>query len=822
MLRFLLLALIALSGPVFAETTLLLDSSDNKTELLRSQQGLERALGSDASLSALARKLKFKTQVQTVGEEFLLRSDPLPDNEGTAALYWRLHHFFPEIIALQSGRSTSVGPTSTSKSSEVPGKEHPEETLMLWFALFAMAITGVLGLYVSSRQIHKIQERHQRILQRHEEIEQRISELFSRLGEDICEMGKEAVDYTSRLLDRTSESRLGSGLKRVVTMESRIVDRANNLLGFLKLKARKVEVRSENFNLNNMLDDVLETLKSTIEPTDVELIFEMDRTLPRYLTGDFVHIGEILSKLLEHSLLYNAGRECKLSMSALNPYIGGMELQIRIYYPPLENEEEGESYFVPVFDEHDGEYRRLGLFVAHELTELLGGSIHMYRHSRRSEVLVDLSIPVQRSDDKEQRKYHLPHRKYIRKEVLIVNQSYEASIALKKMFSYFRHHVTVMELESFEQRRPKLDRYDIFLLDEEILDELLAEYLEKTRKRHELKVVALHNIFRPITPLLHPSVVDIRVNKPLTLERVYSLILELYGERDEEIPVDPEITDSRGFIRDFPEARGVGLESFREFAGATILVVEDNPLNRKMLQKVLEHSGIRVLYAEHGREAVEKMERSAPGEIELVLMDINMPILDGYRATMEIRKLPDGEKLPIVALSALNLENELERMQASGMDGYLPKPLSIGRLYTLFSRYLKEKKEEKEKQRESTRSPVEPPEGIDWKEALRHTNGNEFLLQELLENFIEAYSQSGENLEELFRKREFERMRETLLDLTGLYGSIGATELQKVSKELYRSLILHRLDESETLLKIYEQQFDKLLHSIRKYLKEVG
>ena len=803
------------------DMSLILDTRKSNSGIDKSKAVMERAMGDDAALASLVKKKNLKVSVKKVGGEYFLITSPLPSDDETAALYWKLHQIFPSLVSVNVDRKQSKTQEGAESSRVSVSSQGSEEEIMLWLALFAMALTGILGLYFSSRQIQKLQEGHARILKHHEEIEQRISELFSRLGEDICQIGKEAVSYTSLLMERAPQPELGSDLKRVVSMESRIVDSATNLLGFLKLKAKKVVVRNENFNLNNMLDDVVENLKSNITKTETELIFEMDRSLPRYVVGDFFHIGEILSKLLEHAILFNAGRETKLQMSAYRPYVGGMDLQMRIYYPPLENEEEGENFFIPHYDESQGEYRRLGLFVAYELTDLLGGTVNMYRHSRRSEVLIDLSIPVRQSDEKEQRKYHLPEKRYIRKDVVIVNRSYEASIALKRMFSYFRHRVTVFELESFEKRQPPLERYDLLLIEDELLDEITCKNIRKVKENSALKVVALHNVFRPTPSLPAKDIVDTQVNKPMNLQRVFSLILELYGAKENTvstIPAEEEKEKPRNFIWEYAEKPGIKLEDFSEFSGSTIMVVEDNPLNMRMLLKILENSGIRIVQAENGQEAVKKMEKASPGEIDLILMDINMPIMDGYRATMGIRKLPDGKKLPIVALSALNIDNELDRMRRAEMDGYIPKPLNLGRLYTLFDKYLK--KQKRVKPDLNRKAHHLRPDCIDWEIALSHANGNELLLQEVLESYVEAYGRSDEQLSELFAFRNYKEMRKMLLDLMGLTGSIGAEKLHEITKDLYRAIILHKMEDAERLIEEYRRESGRLVSSLRKYLSE--
>ena len=802
-----------------AGTVLILDAGKDPTLLHNSEQTLRKALGSDASLASLAKKKALKVGIRKVGQEYYLMSALLPSDAETAALYWRLHSYFPHAVTLEaaaglrkiSGATPSFGRPVTVSRGDVT----------LWLAIFALAMIGILALFVSSQQIRKIRERHEKILRRHEAIEKRMSELFNRLGEDIYQMGQKAVDYTSQLMKKRSGEGLDNHLQEVVSIENRIVDSATNLLSFLRLKAKKVAVKEEKFSIDNMLNDVVETLRTELGENPTELIFDVDKGVPSEVVGDFTHIGEIVSKVLEHAMRFNAGTQVRFQLRANTPYVGEAELMMRIYYSPREDEESPETYFVPVFDEEHNRYRRLGLYVAYELTDLLEGSISVSRNSNRSEMLVDINLPIRPVDEKERRRYTLPEG-FSRKDILLVNRSYEASVALKQMFTYFRHRVTIMDEAAFEQARPPLERFDIVAVDDILIDELFIAYARKLRKKQELKVVALHNIFQPIRRDLDKDVVDLTANKPMNLQRVFTLILELYGQkpaleerRASEGSEREEEYAPQSFEREYPETKGVGLDSFSHFAGAKLLVVEDNPLNMKMLLKVLERSGIKILQAFNGEEAVETVKRVGSEGIDLILMDINMPVMDGYRASREIRALPGRDTLPIVALSALNLDNERERMRESGMDGYLPKPLQLGRLYTVFERYLPQQEEADTEASEAKNAPR--PKGLDWAVAMAHVNNNEMVLREILESFAAAYRDSPETLASLFAQRDYEGMQKVLLDLIGLSGTVGATELHRLVKELYKSLILYRIDRVEKLLDAYRKEMKRLVEGIDRY-----
>jgi CheY-like chemotaxis protein len=135
------------------------------------------------------------------------------------------------------------------------------------------------------------------------------------------------------------------------------------------------------------------------------------------------------------------------------------------------------------------------------------------------------------------------------------------------------------------------------------------------------------------------------------------------------------------------EKEGIEKEHFRKFAGMRVLLAEDNAINRKIVAGILEGSGIVLEFAEDGAEAVRKCIDGAGDSFDMVLMDIEMPRMDGNEATVKIRENGATATIPIVALSSSTAEEEVEKMFSCGMDGYIPKPLSLGRLYGAFETF---------------------------------------------------------------------------------------------------------------------------------------
>lgn len=127
------------------------------------------------------------------------------------------------------------------------------------------------------------------------------------------------------------------------------------------------------------------------------------------------------------------------------------------------------------------------------------------------------------------------------------------------------------------------------------------------------------------------------------------------------------------------------------YNGKRILLVEDNELNQEIAQTILEDAGFIIETANNGRIAVEKMEQAVPGQYDLILMDIQMPVMNGYEATKQIRALknPDIAAIPIIAMTANAFEEDREKSFAAGMNGHLAKPVSVETLVNTICKIMK-------------------------------------------------------------------------------------------------------------------------------------
>jgi len=694
------------------------------------------------------------------------------------------------------------------------------ETFWIWIALFALGLVGIAILFITSQQSQKMQHLHQSIMDKQLEMEKNQNLLLTNMSENIHDMAKQALYKSHQDLDKKTKS-YRQQEKILANVESRLLDVTNDLLDFLRLKSKKVEILNEEFNINNVLNELSGSICSQFSGSEVELIFDIDKNVPRRLVGDSLHLGQTLKSILEYMMDQVDMDEIRLEITMFDTYDEQVELQFQLSDTGSGLDSDTlEELFTPYYDEQSGHFIGLGLFVAHELVQMMGGKLSVQSVAEKGTTFT-LSLPFDVVEKSDQRKYRLPEKVLIEKKVFIVDTNYNSALAVKKMFAYFRHEVTVISQDEFMKNMPNLTPYDIVVLHESLFTIRLVEYLNKIKLEKELKVVALNSLLQTNKKTFVNEVIDTHLFKPLNQERVFEMIVNMYNIK---MPVNPE-EEQKGTVeavqthrKHITETKDVTQHSFKDFSGKHILIVEDNVINQKVLLSLLHLSGMSISIANNGQEAVDLVKE---GEIEfdLVLMDINMPIMDGYAATQMIRLDSKFDTLPIVAFTALVLDSEIKKMFNCGINAFLAKPLNIGKLYTALNIYLSDKDTASVKQKEVTPKKEITYEGINIKNGIKHANNSEALYTEVLKEFNTAYGKSDEIFTKLILEHRYEQVKMLCVDMRGLTGTIGAEDMHALVTEILNKILYKKYDMLINYKEKYHFELKTLNRSIEQYVE---
>jgi two-component system sensor histidine kinase/response regulator len=225
----------------------------------------------------------------------------------------------------------------------------------------------------------------------------------------------------------------------------------------------------------------------------------------------------------------------------------------------------------------------------------------------------------------------------------------------------------------------------------------------------------------------------------------------------------------------------------KQYSGVRVLLVEDNEINQQIAVELIGTVGIRTDIANHGREALDKLTAAGPSGYDLILMDLQMPIMDGHTATIEIRKDTAFNAMPIIAMTAHALAEVSERCMKEGMQDYLTKPISPEQLFHALERWLDPAKQQQVTIAASSGYPTTPLlaiTGIDSTLGLSHVAQNHTLYLQLLERFRNSYHDTVERIRMACSQHQYKDAERLAHTLRGVAGNIGATDVQRAAETL--------------------------------------
>lgn len=266
--------------------------------------------------------------------------------------------------------------------------------------------------------------------------------------------------------------------------------------------------------------------------------------------------------------------------------------------------------------------------------------------------------------------------------------------------------------------------------------------------------------------------------------------------------------------RSVPQQEEITKQSFSEFAGERILVAEDNYINQKVILGLLADSGIEVVIANDGQEALDILENDT--NFLMILMDAHMPRIDGFEATRTIRENPKYDHIVVVALSGDTATDDIQKMKDAGMSEQLAKPLRMESLYKMIYAYTGEKMGKETQMDASIKSAR--IKNLDVDKGLETCGGDENIYREILAEFMADYGDSSHRLGELLRASNIQAADAYLLDIIGVAVNIGASSVAVVSSNMKQALGDGHEKSYFSLFDQYKVQLDRLLEDIRAYL----
>ena len=270
------------------------------------------------------------------------------------------------------------------------------------------------------------------------------------------------------------------------------------------------------------------------------------------------------------------------------------------------------------------------------------------------------------------------------------------------------------------------------------------------------------------------------------------------------------------------EGRKISKADFSDFSGCRLLIAEDNLINQKVINGVLNESGIDVVMADDGQFVMDILAEDS--DFEIILMDAHMPRLDGFEATRLIRENPDYDHILVAALSGDTAADDIRKMKEAGMEEHLEKPLKMDALYDVMSMYFSMDETSKE-------APIERAEELeisvaiddmpclDYDMGLEICGNDEVMYKELLKEFFIGYKDSSKKMRDALVAKDYKAAQDILIDVKGTASNLGAIQFIAITEHFLEAISNDKKEAYSALFKEYQSYLLALLKSIQAAFK---
>ena len=580
----------------------------------------------------------------------------------------------------------------------------------------------------------------------------------------------------------------------------------DDILNISKINAGELRIENREFNINTMIEHVLSNTYLQARHNNVDVILEIDEKIPAKIISDSLRLGQVLINLLSNAIKFSKNGTVQLKVSKKETRSQSIILEFSVIDDGIGMTQEQLERVFKSYEQADSSTTRefggtgLGLSISKEFVEKMGGNIKV-RSQKDVGTTFTFTIEAKIFDIDNKRNYHLPSREYLNKSILIVENSNKNVIALLRAFRYFNyktHLVPSLEGNAVQENM----KYDIIVINQMQVNEKSIKKLQKMYFKNRAKTKIILTTYR-FTKVDDEIIKQLDISGflkiPFTQQNVLDTLIGMYG------------------VKKFEESDDVNTvkNKLQKIDGKKILVAEDNALNHKVLQGLLKKTGADVSFVTNGQEVVNLIKKG--NKYDLVLMDIEMPVINGYDATLEIRKEKANDDMAIIALSAKIDDAAKEKAFAVGMQGYLTKPISLDAFYKIvydaLSHTTKIHRDEKVQTQESENELTALKE-------LGKFEGEDEFYKSLLRDFQKMYANAADSFNTLIKNKKYKDAILLVRDIKDVSLNIGAYKLCENAAGLEYDLEREEYAKILKSFQNFEAHMLRLLSEIDIYLEK--
>jgi PAS domain S-box-containing protein len=611
----------------------------------------------------------------------------------------------------------------------------------------------------------------------------------------------------------------------------------NDILDFSKIEAGKLTVEKVEFSLESVLDNVLTLVAEKAHAKGLELIFNVAADVPRRLVGDALRLSQILVNYANNSVKFTDKGQVEVILRINERKGDAIQLYCAVRDTGIGLTSDQIKLMFQSFQQADTSTTRkyggtgLGLSIAKKLAELMNGTVGVESVAGEGSTFwftgwlgVNHQTPQSRGLVHDMRG----------KRILVVDDNEAALIVLTDLIQQMGLDVSGVlsgeaAIECVQQQADDGKPFELLLIDWQLSG---IDGVETARRIKALNIPAAHILMATgydsdlLVPLAGTIGIDRVLMKPVNPDKLRDALISFYVDEAQASSLTLE-----------PQTQNI-LESLSSIAGSNILLVEDNEINQLVATELLAEGNVNVEVANNGKEALD-MILARPTHWDVVLMDMQMPVMDGVTATIEVRKTISAEQLPIVAMTANAMVQDKEKCMAAGMQDFVTKPIDPDILWETLLRVIRPKAKIQETivltkvsqigsnatvsssavvvanlnatnaaasvlakatvATSSVLTPVVPVaieqfvlptgiQGLDSALGLRRVSGKIVLYETILRKYIAGQATLVDELRAAVENQDFELAKRLAHTTKGVSGNIGATEVQDIAAEIEAGL----------------------------------
>ena len=623
------------------------------------------------------------------------------------------------------------------------------------------------------------------------------SEFLANMSHEIRTPMNGIIAATDLLLGQKLSKRGDRFLKIIQSSGYSLLGIINDILDFSKIEAGKLDLEKIPFRLDEVLDQVGDLFMRQAAEKGIEMLIDLDTQIPQALIGDPLRLQEIFTNLVNNAIKFTdkggivieGVKESKI----ISDTAGAPEVMLTFYVKDtgIGIEPAMQHMLFQPFGQLDTSTTRkyggsgLGLCICKQLVEMMGDCIWVEGEPGQGSTFIFTARFGRQPADQEQA-FELPSDMQ-GLSVLVVDDCAESRRILVHILESFGFRVEAvpsgdMSLDILTENRNRGNPTDLVVMDW-LMPGL--DGIETSRQiRQELALdipIVMMTAFGKESEKYDAEKAGINafLTKPVSASTMFDTIMDAAGKE-----VMPRISPKE------PLKTKASVYKKR-LAGIRVLLAEDNPTNQEIIRAVLEEAEMSVEVAETGKEAVTVVQAR---DFDVVLMDIQMPEMNGYTATGEIRKLKSNVRnIPIIAMTAHAMKGDEEKCLAAGMDGYVSKPVTQDSLFRILWRFIAAKRPltaetpatiQTQKSDTTIKAMPDKLPGINIQEILSALNIAPELFRRILVGFLRSNQDTMNNIRDAFDQKDRETLRNLAHSLKGSAGNIGADALRAAAEAL--------------------------------------